>query len=201
MRERLAECCGVGQSPGPPFGREAFFRQGAGRLCLVRAGAIEGQEGKLLGRTNDTLSTLGQVQAQKAAELLMDVPVSHLLVTLLPSPAQSLCIWYSIPVRSILPLVSHALCCCVAVMSHTILMLHNLCFMAVIWADQVMLWQVDVVVTSPLPRAMETARPVADLQALAGNAKPPIEVEDLLTDRDWGALQGRLAQQVAVCPF
>lgn len=58
------------QSPGPPFGTEAFFKPGAGRLVLIRGGATEGPEGRLLGRSEQGLSTLGQVQAQKAAELL-----------------------------------------------------------------------------------------------------------------------------------
>lgn len=50
--------------------------KGAGRLLLLRGGATEGQEGRLLGRGNDKLSTLGHIQAQKAAELLMELEVS-----------------------------------------------------------------------------------------------------------------------------
>ena len=66
------------QSPGPPFGSDAFIGRGAGRILLLRGGATEGPEGRLLGRGNDKLSTLGQVQAQKAAELLMDLQVAAL---------------------------------------------------------------------------------------------------------------------------
>lgn len=64
------------QSPGPPFGSDAFLGAGAGRVVLVRAGATEGPEGRLMGRGTDNLSTLGQIQAQKAGELLMDLQVS-----------------------------------------------------------------------------------------------------------------------------
>ena len=70
------------QSPGPPFGSDAFFKPGAGRLALVRAGTTEGaSEGRLLGRRDDELATLGHVQAQKAAELLMDIKVRLLALS------------------------------------------------------------------------------------------------------------------------
>ena len=57
---------------------------GAGRIVLLRGGATEGPEGRLLGRGNDRLSTLGQVQAQKAAELLMDLEVRNCLPAHIP---------------------------------------------------------------------------------------------------------------------
>ncbi len=42
----------------------------------MRVGVAEGfKEGMLLGTRNDPLSTLGKVQGQKAAELLMDIQV------------------------------------------------------------------------------------------------------------------------------
>ena len=66
------------QSPGPPFGSGAFMGKGAGRILLLRGGSTEGKEGRLLGRGNDKLSTLGHVQAQKAAELLMELEVGQL---------------------------------------------------------------------------------------------------------------------------
>ena len=52
------------------------------------------------------------------------------------------------------------------------------------------------VLTSPLARAKETAQPIANLQALAGYATPKIEETSLLTDRDWGTFEGRLASEV-----
>lgn len=58
--------------------------------------------------------------------------------------------------------------------------------------------QVDLVVSSQLARAMETAKPIAELQALAGNPKPQIRSEELLIDRDWGTFQGKLVQEVPV---
>ena len=67
------------QSPGPPFGSAGFMSKGSGRLLLLRGGATEGPEGRLLGRGNDRLSTLGQIQAQKAAELLMELEVSPVI--------------------------------------------------------------------------------------------------------------------------
>ena len=57
--------------------------------------------------------------------------------------------------------------------------------------------QVGLVVASPLRRALETARPVVELQALAGNPRPGIETCDLLIDRDWGTFEGRLVQEVS----
>ena len=61
------------QAPGSPFGTA---KPGNGRLVLVRVGVAEGfKEGMLLGTRNDPLSTLGRVQGQKAAELLMDIQV------------------------------------------------------------------------------------------------------------------------------
>ncbi len=61
------------QAPGSPFGAA---KPGNGRLVLVRVGVAEGfKEGTLLGTRNDPLSTLGRVQGQKAAELLMDIQV------------------------------------------------------------------------------------------------------------------------------
>lgn len=61
------------QAPGSPFGSA---KPGNGRLVLVRVGVAEGfKEGTLLGTRNDPLSTLGRVQGQKAAELLMDIQV------------------------------------------------------------------------------------------------------------------------------
>ena len=74
------------QSPGPPFGKEAFLRTGAGRLVLVRAGATDGrQEGRLLGMRDEPLATLGTVQAQKVAELVMDIQVG---IAILPPHTQ-----------------------------------------------------------------------------------------------------------------
>ena len=70
------------QSPGPPFSRDSFLNEGCGRLVLVRGGATEGPEGRLLGRGDDKLSPLGQVQGQKAAELMMDLKVTHLVISL-----------------------------------------------------------------------------------------------------------------------
>lgn len=63
------------QAPGSPFGA---VKPGDGRLLLVRVGVAEGfKEGMLLGTRNDPLSTLGKVQGQKVAELLMDVQVGN----------------------------------------------------------------------------------------------------------------------------
>lgn len=45
------------------------------RLVLVRGGTVGGTEGRLLGRSNEELSSLGQAQARKAAELLLDLKV------------------------------------------------------------------------------------------------------------------------------
>ncbi|BDA42581.1 probable phosphoglycerate mutase GpmB at N-terminal half [Coccomyxa sp. Obi] len=117
----------MNQAPGSPFGAP---KPGNGRLVLVRVGVAEGfKEGMLLGMRNDPLSTLGKVQGQKAAELLMDI-------------------------------------------------------------------QVDAMFSSPVKRAMENARTIADLQSLAGFSFPPVQVLDALKNRDWGSLEGKNAAEV-----
>ncbi len=57
--------------------------------------------------------------------------------------------------------------------------------------------QVAQLLSSPLGRAQETARTVADLQGLAGHVSD-LEVVPLeeLNNRDWGALEGRAAAEV-----
>ncbi len=61
--------------------------------------------------------------------------------------------------------------------------------------------QVDVVISSPLKRALDTAQPIVELQALGGNPKPEMQTCELLTDRDWGTFQGRLVQEVGKSCF
>ena len=56
--------------------------------------------------------------------------------------------------------------------------------------------QVNLVVTSPLKRALDTAVTIADYQAMDGSPKPVLQTMEELTDRDWGSSQGRLAQEV-----
>jgi broad specificity phosphatase PhoE len=51
------------------------------------------------------------------------------------------------------------------------------------------------VLSSPLSRAQETARTVADLQALAGYRQPPVSPIEGLNNRDWGSLEGRSAAE------
>ena len=51
-------------------------------------------------------------------------------------------------------------------------------------------------VSSPLKRAQDTAKPIVDLQALSGNPKPEMQTYQELIDRDWGTFQGRLVQEV-----
>lgn len=57
--------------------------------------------------------------------------------------------------------------------------------------------QVAQLLSSPLGRAVETARTVADLQGLAGHVQnlAVVPLEEL-NNRDWGALEGRAAAEV-----
>jgi len=63
-------------------------------------------------------------------------------------------------------------------------------------AELLMDLKVDVVISSPLRRAQDTAQPIAGLQALSGNPIPEMQTCEQLTDRDWGTFQGRLVQEV-----
>ena len=65
------------QTPGSPFGGDAL-KPGMSRIVLVRGGSVGGRDGRLLGRSDEELSTMGRAQSQKAAELLLDTKViSH----------------------------------------------------------------------------------------------------------------------------
>lgn len=68
------------------------------------------------------------------------------------------------------------------------------------FASECIWWQVDVVISSPLRRAQDTALPILDLQALSGNPRPEMLTSESLTDRDWGTFQGRLVQEVVHLP-
>ena len=66
------------QMPGPPYSADRV----GGRIVMVRCGETQNSgHGKLLGTRDEELTILGDVQAQKAAELLMDLQASsaHLL--------------------------------------------------------------------------------------------------------------------------
>ena len=63
---------------------------------------------------------------------------------------------------------------------------------------QTSLVQIDLVVSSPLLRARDTAVAISDYQAIDGSPKPELQTMEELTDRDWGSSQGRLVQEV--CP-
>lgn len=58
--------------------------------------------------------------------------------------------------------------------------------------------QVDLVVSSPLQRALGTANAVAEYQSIDGSPRPEVHVLQSLTDRDWGSSEGRLAQEVGI---
>ena len=59
--------------PGPPYSADRV----AGRIIMVRCGETQNSgHGVLCGTRDEELTILGDVQAQKAAELLMDVRVS-----------------------------------------------------------------------------------------------------------------------------
>lgn len=75
----------LNQSPGRPFEADGAGVASSGRLILIRHAATHATEDGLLpGTTDDRCSALGEVQAHKAAEFLMDVRLD----TLLASPMQ-----------------------------------------------------------------------------------------------------------------
>ncbi len=53
----------------------------------------------------------------------------------------------------------------------------------------------DELLSSPQPRARETAEEVAAAQRAAGRTVAAVQVSDALRNRDWGALAGRPAAQ------
>ena len=67
------------QSPGPPFTPEdSSGPKPTARIVMIRHGATYSTEdGLLLGRKDEALTPLGEVQANKTAELLMDMKVGH----------------------------------------------------------------------------------------------------------------------------
>lgn len=64
------------QSSDPPFRPSGAGRPTKCRLVLMRNGGTESSEqGLVLGRRDETSSTLGDIHAQKTAELLLDLKV------------------------------------------------------------------------------------------------------------------------------
>lgn len=64
------------QTPGPPFVPDEAGKAVNARIVFVQHGATHSSEDNLLeGTRNEELSTLGDMQANKAAELLMDLKV------------------------------------------------------------------------------------------------------------------------------
>ena len=63
--------------PGPPYSSDKV----AARIVMVRCGETPNSgQGLLLGTRDEELTILGDVQGQKAAELLMDLKVGLILV-------------------------------------------------------------------------------------------------------------------------
>lgn len=56
--------------------------------------------------------------------------------------------------------------------------------------------QIDAIFSSPVERATENARTIADLQSLAGFPFPSVQVLGSLNNRDWGSLEGKNASEV-----
>ena len=70
------------QSPGPPFQPDEVGVGVKARIIFVRHGATLSSEDQLLmGTKDEELSTLGEMQAGKTAELIMDLKVHLALVS------------------------------------------------------------------------------------------------------------------------
>ena len=66
------------QSPGPPFKPDEVGVGVKARIVFVRHGATLSSEDQLLmGTKDEELSTLGEMQASKTAELIMDLKVCY----------------------------------------------------------------------------------------------------------------------------
>ena len=64
------------QTPGPPFLPDEVGKAVKARIIFVRHGATMSSEDNLLmGSRDEELTTLGEMQANKAAELIMDLKV------------------------------------------------------------------------------------------------------------------------------
>eukprot|EP00891_Asterochloris_glomerata_P007803 jgi/Astpho2/7803/Aster-06094 len=77
---RLLQSNGATTSPGPPFTPEdSSVPKPTARIVMIRHGATYSTEdGLLLGRKDEALTPLGEVQANKTAELLMDMKIDTL---------------------------------------------------------------------------------------------------------------------------
>lgn len=65
------------QAPGRPFTPTADSERDLPRIVLVRNGAtVSSEDGIMMGSGNDPLTTLGEIQAQKTGEVLMDLKVA-----------------------------------------------------------------------------------------------------------------------------
>ena len=65
------------QAPGRPFTPTAESERELPRIVLVRNGAtVSSEDGIMMGSGNDPLTTLGEIQAQKTGEVLMDLKVA-----------------------------------------------------------------------------------------------------------------------------
>ena len=72
------------QAPGRPFTPTAETEQGIPRIVLVRNGAtVSSEDGIMMGSGNDPLTTLGEIQAQKTGEVLMDLKVISMKIRII----------------------------------------------------------------------------------------------------------------------
>ena len=83
--QRYRYSCLVLQTPGPPFLPDEVGVKVKARITFVQHGAtLSSEDNLLMGLRDEALSTLGEMQANKAAELLMDLKV----ITTSPPAAQ-----------------------------------------------------------------------------------------------------------------
>ena len=73
---RVGHTHGLVQSPGPPFVPDEIGKGVKARIVFVRHGATNSSEDQLLmGVKDEEVSTLGEMQNAKTAELIMDIKV------------------------------------------------------------------------------------------------------------------------------
>ena len=80
LRQQWTDVYIIVQTPGPPFIPDEVGKGVKGRIIFVQHGATMSSEDNLLmGKKDEDMTTLGEMQATKVAELIMDLKVCWFL--------------------------------------------------------------------------------------------------------------------------
>ena len=210
------------QSPGPPFTPEdSSTPKPTARIVMIRHGATYSTEdGLLLGRKDEALTPLGEVQANKTAELLMDMKVGNqqkggTTKSMLGAAQQTAWhnrkrahrqgrrLWHAPDIKGrggTGPLCKGDDCPklhCMESQSLSARDLRGRHELAVSCVNRACLLQIDALFSSPLKRSADTARVISKLQSLTGfGATPFVQQLEELTERDFGDWEGEPTARV-----